>query len=80
MLENENVMTVSANVSVACAVAKLKVGSLMKVPKVERTYLVEACTKPPLRNCHVLALRCENKTYALFLSDQLAVSLRVAVQ
>ena len=42
------------NVSVACAVAELKVGSLMKVPKVERTYLLEACTKPPLRNCHVL--------------------------
>ena len=54
-------MTVSANGLVACAVAELKVGSLMKVPKVERTYLPEACTKPPLRNCHVLELRCENK-------------------
>ena len=54
-------MTVSANGLVACAVAELKVGSLMEVPKVERTYLPEACTKPPLRNCHVLALRCENK-------------------
>ena len=62
MLENENVMTVSANGLVACAVAELKVGSLIEVPKVERTYLPEACTKPPLRNCHVLALRCENKT------------------
>ena len=39
---------------VACAVAELKVGSLMKVPKIVRTYLPEACTKPPLRNCHVL--------------------------
>ena len=47
---------------VACAVAELKVGSLIEVPKVERTYLPEACTKPPLRNCHVLELRCENKT------------------
>jgi hypothetical protein len=50
-------MTVSANGLVACAVAELKVGSLMKVPKVERTYLVQACTKPPLRNCHVLERR-----------------------
>jgi hypothetical protein len=48
---------IAANVSVACAVAELKVGSLMKVPKVERTYLVQACTKPPLRNCHVLERR-----------------------
>ena len=50
-------ITMRSNVTVACAVAKLKVGSLMKVPKVERTYLVEACTKPPLRNCHVLERR-----------------------
>ena len=50
-------ITMRSNVSVACAVAELKVGSLMKVPKVERTYLVEACTKPPLRNCHVLERR-----------------------
>ena len=58
-------MTVSANVSVACAVAKLKVGSLMKVPKIERTYLPEACTKPALRNCHVLERR--STTYILSL-------------
>ena len=45
MLENENVMTVSANVSVACAVAELKVGSLMEVPKIERTYLLEPLHK-----------------------------------
>ena len=42
---------------VACAVAELKVGRLMEVPKVERPYLPEACTKPPLRNCHVLTPR-----------------------
>jgi hypothetical protein len=36
---------VADNVSVACAVAKLKVGSLMKVPKVERTYLLEPLHK-----------------------------------
>jgi hypothetical protein len=47
----------AANGLVACAVAELKVGSLMEVPKVERTYLVQACTKPPLRNCHVLERR-----------------------
>ena len=62
LLEVENVITVSSNGLVACAVAELKVGRLMEVPKVERTYLPEACTKPPLRNCHVLELRCENKT------------------
>ena len=55
-------ITMRSNVSVACAVAELKVGSLMKAPKVKRTYLLEACTKPPLRNCHMLALRCESKT------------------
>ena len=48
---------ITANGLVACAVAELKVGSLMKVPKVKRTYLPEACTKPPLRNCHVLTPR-----------------------
>ena len=30
-----------SNGLVACAVAELKVGSLMEVPKVERTYLLE---------------------------------------
>ena len=38
-------MTVSANGLVACAVAELKVGSLMKVPKVKRTYLFEPLHK-----------------------------------
>jgi len=38
-------MTVSANGLVACAVAELKVGSLMKVRKVERTYLLEPLHK-----------------------------------
>ena len=38
-------MTVSANGLVACAVAELKVGSLMEVPKVERTYLLEPLHK-----------------------------------
>ena len=38
-------MTVSANGLVACAVAELKVGSLMEVPKVERTYLPEPLHK-----------------------------------
>ena len=60
-MRERNSNDMSVNGLVACAVAELKVGSLMKVPKVERTYLVEACTKPPLRNCHVLELRCENK-------------------
>ena len=50
-------ITMRSNGLVACAVAELKVGRLMEVPKVERTYLVEACTKPPLRNCHVLERR-----------------------
>ena len=45
MLENENVITVSSNGLVACAVAELKVGSLMEVPKVERTYLPEPLHK-----------------------------------
>ena len=56
-------MTVSANGLVACEVAELKVGSLMKVPKIVRTYLPEVCTKPPLRNCHVLERR--STTYIL---------------
>ena len=56
-MRERNSDAMSVNVSVACAVAELKVGSLMKVPKVERTYLVQACTKPPLRNCHVLERR-----------------------
>ena len=33
------------NVLVACAVAELKVGSLMEVPKVKRTYLLEPLHK-----------------------------------
>ena len=45
LLEVENVITVSSNVLVACAVAELKVGSLMKVPKVKRTYLFEPLHK-----------------------------------
>ena len=35
----------AANGWVACAVAELKVGSLMQVPKVERTYLLEPLHK-----------------------------------
>ncbi len=50
-------ITMRSNGLVACAVAELKVGILMKAPKVKRTYLVQACTKPPLRNCHVLERR-----------------------
>ena len=45
LLENENMITVSSNVLLACAVAELKVGSLMKVPKVKRTYLLEPLHK-----------------------------------
>ena len=45
MLENENMITVSSNGLVACAVAELKVGSLIEVPKVERTYLLEPLHK-----------------------------------
>ena len=45
LLEVENVITVSSNGLVACAVAELKVGSLLKVPKVERTYLLEPLHK-----------------------------------
>jgi len=37
--------TLAHNVLVACAVAELKVGSLMEVPKVERTYLLEPLHK-----------------------------------
>jgi hypothetical protein len=36
---------VAGNGLVACAVAELKVGSLMKVRKVERTYLLEPLHK-----------------------------------
>ena len=36
---------VADNLLVACAVAELKVGSLMEVPKVERTYLLEPLHK-----------------------------------
>ena len=45
LLENENVITVSSNGLVACVVAELKLGSLMEVPKVERTYLLEPLHK-----------------------------------
>jgi hypothetical protein len=44
--------TLSANVSVACALAELKVGSLMEVPKVERIYLLE-----PLHKAVIAQLR-----------------------
>ena len=37
--------SLATNGLVACAVAELKVGSLMKVPKVERTYLLEPLHK-----------------------------------
>ena len=45
LLEVENVITVSSNGLVACEVAELKVRSLMKVPKVVRTYLLEPLHK-----------------------------------
>ena len=64
-MRERNSDAMSVNGLVACAVAELKVGSLMKVPKIERTYLPEACTKPPLRNCHVLERR--STTYILSL-------------
>ena len=38
-------ITMRSNGLVACAVAELKVGSLMEVPKVERTYLPEPLHK-----------------------------------
>ena len=37
--------TITGNGLVACVVAELKVGSLMEVPKVERTYLLEPLHK-----------------------------------
>ena len=44
-MRERNSDAMSVNVSVACAVAELKVGSLMEVPKVERTYLLEPLHK-----------------------------------
>jgi hypothetical protein len=43
--EHELKTGISANGLVVCEVAELKVGSLMKVPKVKRTYLLEPLHK-----------------------------------
>ena len=44
-MRERNSDSMSVNGLVACAVAELKVGSLLKVPKVERTYLLEPLHK-----------------------------------